>query len=111
MVVAGVFDSSRKSNRRVCLPTKTDYYGNDVTVRPGRHIWPDGWSFGQNIRADEIGFATYRIPVNSGGPIRDLACEVVVTGRTIQNRYGSYYVRVMIIFKGNRTRLLVVGCW
>ncbi len=78
-----------------------DFWGNDVSVKEDRYIKPDGWAYGSRIRKDEIEFATWRIPTNSGGPIESLAIEVEVTGRTLQRRQGSYYVRVKVIFKGD----------
>ncbi len=78
------------------------FYGNDVEIRAGRHIVIDGWgSIGQTIRADEVGFATYRIPTASGGPVQSLACEVTLTGRTLQRKMGSYYVKVNVNFVGD----------
>ena len=88
------------------------FYGNDVEVRPGRHVVIDNWgAVGQTIRADEIGFATYRIPTSGVGPIKDLACEVHLTGRTLQRRMGSYYVRVQVIFVGDGEPDVDVSGW
>lgn len=89
------------------------FYGNDVEVRPGRSITIDSWGscVGQALRADELGFATYRLPTLSGGPVKDLACEVTLTGRTLQRRLGSYYAKVQVIFVGDGEPDVVVPGW
>src|SRR4051812_15140603 len=94
-------------------PAMSDqFYGNDVEVRPGRHIIIDGWGpVGQTIRADEVGFATYRIPTASGGPVQSLACEVTLTGRTLQRKMGSYYAKVQVLFKGDGEPDVATSGW
>lgn len=89
----------------------SDFYGNDVSVYAGRHVCPDRWQLGNKIRVDETGFATWRIDTFNGGPIASLACEVVVTGRTLQRRMGSYYVRVRITFVGDGEPDTVTSGW
>ena len=56
-------------------------------------------------------FSTFRIPTNSGGPIKSLAVEVEVTGRMPQKRLGSYYVRVKISFSGDGEPDVVCPGW
>jgi hypothetical protein len=74
----------------------TQIDGVDVSPVVGRFIKPDGWRFGSRLIAGDS-FSPFRLPLNSNGPIRDLATRIEVTGRTIQ-RNG---VRVKITFPGD----------
>jgi hypothetical protein len=91
---------------------QTEYWGHDVEVRPGRYVKADRWQLGRIIRADESEFATYRMPLENGGPIESLACNIEVTGRTVQRRDGGgLWVRVKITFPGDCEPDTVTGGW
>ena len=72
----------------------------DVVPAVGSYIKPDGWPMG-SVLAQGDSFSPFRLPINSGGPIKSLAVRIEVTGRTIQRHAGSYHVRVRIIFVGD----------
>lgn len=69
--------------------------------RVGRWVRPDGWAYGSQLQPSTWGEAEFYLPVNSDGPIRELAANVTVTGRTIQADYGCSAVRVRIEFVGD----------
>lgn len=72
----------------------------DVRPAVGRWVKPDGWRYGSPI-IDGDDFSTFRIPTHCGGPIKDLAVEIQVTGRTIQRKWEMRLVRVKITFPGD----------
>lgn len=76
-------------------------YGNEVEVNVGSIIRPDKWRFAEKLVASEWDAAKFRIPLSSNGPIKSLAVNVTVTGRTYQRREGNYWVRVQIEFVGD----------
>ena len=84
----------------ILVAPRTEIYGWDVTPKVGSFIKPDGWAFGQRLIAGDS-FSTFRIPVNSLGPIKDLAVEIEVTGRTLQKKHGMRMVRVKVTFPGD----------
>lgn len=86
-------------------------YGNEVEVRVGSCIRPDGWRFSQRLIASSWDKARFRLPTGSAGPIKSLAVNVVVTGRTWQRREGDYWVRVRIEFVGDCEPSVFVGGW
>ena len=79
-----------------------DKYGCVITrVDVGTYVEPEGWGIGNLLKKGLDGFCQYYLPVNSGGPIKELAVNIEITGRTRQRRCGSYYVRVKITFVGD----------
>jgi hypothetical protein len=70
-------------------------------VDVGTYVQPDGWAIGSCLKPGLEGFCDYYLPVNSGGPIKEVAVNVEITGFTRQWRQGDYYVRVRIIFVGD----------
>jgi len=78
------------------------HYGFDVNVDPcvDRFVKPDGWDFGERLIAGDD-FSSFRLPTGSNGPIKSLAVEIEITGRTIQKRMNLNMVRVRIRFVGD----------
>ena len=78
-----------------------EIYGWDTTPQIGWYIKPDSWTYGMRLEAGDS-FSTFRLPLNSGGPIKSLAVEIEVTGRTFQRvNCMSRMVRVKITFPGD----------
>ena len=55
-----------------------------------------------NLLVTGDSFSTFRLPTNSGGPIKSLAVEIEVTGRTYRySAAGNRQIRVKITFPGD----------
>ena len=74
-------------------------------------IRPDGWPLGGILKPGLAGFCQFYLPTNSDGPIKELAVNVEVTGRTPQKREGSYHIRIKITFVGDGEKDTVVRGW
>lgn len=72
-----------------------------VSIKVGTVVEVDGWKFAEKLKPSDWDKAAFRIDVLSSGPIRDLAINVVVIGRTIRYKRGSEWVRVSIEFVGD----------
>jgi hypothetical protein len=83
----------------------------DMPIKVGTYVRPDGWGLGNCLTAGLEGFCDFYLPTNSGGPIKEVAVNVEVTGRTMQRREGSYWVRVKITFVGDGEPDVVVRGW
>ena len=86
-------------------------YGNEVEVKLGSCIRPDGWRFGERLTASDWNMAQFRLPTGSAGPIKSLAVNVTITGRTWQRREGDLWVRVRVEFVGDGEPSVFVGGW
>ena len=53
----------------------------------------------------------FRLPTRTLGPIKDLAVNIVITGRTLRRQWGGYYLRVKIIFVGDCEADTETGGW
>lgn len=53
----------------------------------------------------------FRFPLSGGGPIKSVAVNVKVTGRTIQYRQGSMWIRVQIEWVGDCEPSTYSGGW
>ena len=94
------------------MQERTDNYGNVIArVDVGTYVEPDGWGIGNKLNPGLEGFCPYYLPTNSGGPIKELAVRVEITGRSRQRRHGGYYVRVKVIFVGDCEPDTVVKGW
>lgn len=72
----------------------TEIYGIEISPKIDSLIMPDGWPVWKSTRlVAGDSFSTFRIPLMSGGPIKSLAVEVKVTGRTLQRHNGLRCVR------------------
>lgn len=87
-----------------------EIYGQNVEPQLGSAVKPDNWPWYQRLIPGDS-FSPFRIPVNSMGPIKDLAVRVEVTGRTIQRVQGYTVVRVRITFPGDCEPDTVCGGW
>lgn len=86
-------------------------YGNEVEVKVGSCIRPDGWRFGERLTVSDWNKAQFRLPTGSSGPIKSLAVNVTITGRTWQRREGDLWVRVRVEFVGDGEPSVFVGGW
>lgn len=86
-------------------------HGNEVEVKLGSCVRPDGWRFGQRLIASAWDVARFRLPTGSAGPVESLAVNVVATGRTWQRREGGYWVRVRVEFVGDGEPSVFAGGW
>lgn len=64
-------------------------------------VRPDGWAWAGRLVRSDWDRADFYLTTNSGGPIKELAVRITITGRTIQRREGDYWVRVRIEFVGD----------
>ena len=84
------------------MQERTNNYGMVIArVDVGSYIQPENWSIGGILRPGLDGFCQYYLPTNSGGPIKEVAVNVEITGRTWRRRNGGLYVRVKITFVGD----------
>jgi hypothetical protein len=81
------------------------FYGKTHAVQVGSEIYVDGWEpWPVKLQASDWEPAPYYLPTQSGmqgGPIKALACNVKITGRTPQMPFGkggTDCVRVQIEF-------------
>ena len=68
----------------------------------GCYIKPDEWKIGNNLMPSNWDKAEYRLPLNSGGPIKTLAVNIKITGRT--HRFTSH-----ILGPAMRCQITIVG--
>lgn len=89
-----------------------DKYGSVIAqVGVGTYVEPEQWGIGNKLNAGLEGFCDYYLPTNSGGPIKEVAVNVEITGRTRIRRSGGYYVRVKITFLGDGEPDVITGGW
>ena len=88
-----------------------EIYGREVEVKLDSYVVPENWRFGNRLIPSDWDKAQFRLPTNSGGPITSLAVNVAVTGRTLQRRQGSLYVRCQIEFVGDGEPSTFAGGW
>jgi len=89
-------------------------YGHEVDVEPrvGRTIQPDGWDHQCTwLTESDWDEAAFRMGTNCGGPITSIAVNITVTGRTVQERQESYWVRVQIEAVGDGEPSTFWGGW
>lgn len=90
----------------------TEIYGMEISPKIDSLIMPDNWpawNCSRLVAGDS--FSTFRLPLNSNGPIKSLAVEIKVTGRTLQRHNGLRCVRVQITFPGDCEPDTVTGGW
>ena len=90
--------------------TQKDIWGWNVAPKIGRYVCPDKWSIGECLIAGD-NFSSFRLPTNNNGPIKSLAVEIKITGRTLRRVNGIRCVRVKIIFVGDCEPNQVCGGW
>ena len=86
-------------------------YGREVEPAVDSYVVPELWTFGGRLRPSDWDKAKFYLPTNSGGPIKELAVNVTVTGRTLQRRQGSLYARCQIEFVGDGEPSTFTGGW
>lgn len=94
------------------------FYGKVFTVQVGSEIYVDGWEPAPMLlQASEWDGAQFYLPTFSGlrgGPIKTIACNVTITGRTPQTPFGkggADCVRVKIEFVGDGEPSTFVSGW
>ena len=80
-------------------------------VDVGTHVEPEHWGIGNLLKPGLAGFCDYYLPTNSGGPVKEVAVNVTITGRTRIRRQGGYWVRVKIEFVGDGEPSTFTGGW
>lgn len=72
-----------------------------LEVKVGTYLEPENWGIGDCLRPGLDGFCQFYLPTHSGGPIKELAVNVEITGHKPRWRQGAWYMRVKIIFVGD----------
>lgn len=89
--------------------------GYEVKAKAGDTIIIDGWYDRTELNESDWEEAQFRIPTNSGldgGPIKSLAANVKITGRTFQTKFGEWnWVRIQIEFVGDGEPSTFVSGW
>lgn len=96
--------------------TEFTIWGETFEIKPGDVIEPDGRMSerlhpGDNFSDSGYPGCQFRIPVNSAGPIKSVAVNVKVTGRTWQWRGDRCWVRVRIEYVGDCEPSTFVSGW
>lgn len=84
---------------------------DDCEVRLGRYVRPDGWGYGNCLEPSDWEPARFRLPTQSNGPVKSIAVNITVTGRTVRRDNGCYAVRVLIEFVGDCEPSTLVRGW
>jgi len=74
---------------------------DDCEPRIGRMVKPEGWSWHSELKGSDWTRAEFYLELNSFGPIREVAVNITVSGRTVQRIEGCDAVRVRIEFVGD----------
>jgi hypothetical protein len=99
---------------------RVTFYGKTFTVQEGSEIYVDGWEpWASPLLPSDWKAARYRISTQNasglrGGPIKSLACNVTITGRTPQTPFGkggADCVRVKIEFVGDGEPSTFISGW
>lgn len=86
-------------------------YDRTVNFGVGSYIKPENWAFGNNLEASDWDAAAFFLPTNSGGPIKRLAVNITITGKTVQRFQGSNWIRVKIESVGDGEPSTFFGGW
>lgn len=76
-------------------------YGREIHVKIGSYVRPDGWTYGAHLVDSEWNMAQFYLPTNSNGPVKSLAVNVTITGRTLRRKDDNDCIRVKIEFVGD----------
>lgn len=93
------------------MPAVAIIYGRQVKVEVGSYIEPENWKIGSTLEASDWDAAEFRLPTNSGGPIKSIAVNIKITGTTVQRRHGSNWVKVRIESVGDGSPSTFFGGW
>ena len=89
-----------------------DKYGSVIArVGVGTYVEPELWGIGNKLEPGLAGFCDYYLPTNSGGPIKEIAVNIEITGRTRIRRSGGWYVRAKVTFVGDGEPSTHTGGW
>ena len=87
-------------------------FGNELAAKVDAVVSPDGWNgWTGRLVASDWDRAAFYLTTNSGGPIKMVAVNVKLTGRTLQSRGGQYWVRAAIEFVGDGEPSTFTGGW
>ena len=95
------------------MTNSTIIYGREFNKEGaiGMYLVPDGWRFGSRLEASDWDKAKFYLPTNSGGPVKAIAVNVKITGRTLQRICGDLFVRCQIEFVGDGEPSTFTGGW
>ena len=82
-----------------------------MEIKVGTYVKPDGWPLGNCLTKGLEGFCPFYLPTNSGGPVKEVAVRVDVTGRKAMRIMGGWFARVKITFVGDDEPDVVVRGW
>ncbi len=75
-------------------------FNKDYAPTVGAYVMTDNWRpFGCLLQGDN--FSSFRIEITPGGPIKDIAIEVEITGRLAQYFEGGWWIRCKITYPGD----------
>lgn len=78
-----------------------EIWGKTIEAKVGSVVWPDNWFGAEQLIESDWDAAQFRIKLGSNGPIKSLAVNVEITGRTIQYHNLAYWIRIKIEFVGD----------
>ena len=94
------------------MQERTDNFGSVIArVGVGTYVKPDDWVYGSLLKAGLPGFCDYYLPVNSNGPIKEVAVNIEITGRSRRRLMSDWYVRAKITFVGDGDPDVIVHGW
>jgi hypothetical protein len=94
-----------EKERNAMKSTSKVIYGNEVAAAVGTHVWVAEKPIGENLMPgsdfSDSSFpgCDFYFPV--GGPIKQVACNIHVTGKTLQWKHGVLCVKVKIEWVGD----------
>lgn len=76
-------------------------YGFEYRPMVGAFVEPDGWNIGGKLNGSNWEKADFYIETCCGGPIKELAVNIQITGRTLTRRRGCLWLRCSVEFVGD----------
>lgn len=81
-------------------------------IKVGTYIVPEKWGvIGSCLKAGEPGFCDFYLPTNSGGPIKEVAVNVKITGRQPRWWMSDHWWRIRITFVHDGEPNTTTGGW
>jgi hypothetical protein len=87
-----------------------EIYGQQVEAKVGSYVVPELWRIGGRLMPSDWEPAQFRLPTGQA-VVTSVAVNVTVTGRTMQRRQGSLYVRCQVEFVGDGEPSTFSGGW
>lgn len=86
-------------------PNIVTIYGNEYQAKIGSYILVDDETIGHNLHKgsdySDSGFPGCQFYLPRNTLPNGLACNVEITGRTLQRKNGAYYIKVKITWVGD----------